>query len=190
MYSTRQLGVILIVTLERGRRGTGEDPAIVLALEKTGRHRRAGADGLRVDDPALDPIGFQATLGLQEVGRGGGAIVSGIAGGVALQARRGRAAEKTARHVGFLGGEHRRLFRNVRKRLARERLEETHELAQFIFRERERGHAHLKIGAHAVAVGVGVAQRRIGQEMQQPLRDRRARLRSEASEEAVLASSW
>jgi len=75
---------------------------IVLPLKQAGRHGRAGADGLRVNHPALHPIGFQAAAGLQEIGSGGDAIMSGIAGGVALEAGRGGAAEETARHLGFL----------------------------------------------------------------------------------------
>src|ERR1700676_1163307 len=165
-----ELGVVLVVSVEGCGRGAGERPAIVFALEQAGRHGGAGADGLGVNDPAFDPIGFQATFGLQEVGGGGGLIVRRIAGGVALQARSGWAAEKAARHVRFLGGERRWLFRNVREGLARERLEETHQLAQFIFGERESGHAYLQIGADAVAVGVRVAERRLGEEMQEPLR--------------------
>src|ERR1700739_4969696 len=80
-----ELGVVLVVSVERGRSGTRKSQAIVFALEKSGRHRGAGADGLRVDDPALDPIGLEAPLGCEEVGRGGGFVVGGIAGGVTFQ---------------------------------------------------------------------------------------------------------
>src|ERR1700740_3307962 len=108
-----ELGVVLVVSVERSGRGAGEGPAIVLALEESGRHGGAGADGLRVDDPALDPIGFETPLGCEEVGRGGGFVVGGIAGGVTFQARRGWAAEEAARHVGFLGSERRGLLWDV-----------------------------------------------------------------------------
>src|SRR4029077_13715884 len=114
----QELGLILVVS-DKGRgRGAGESPAIVLALEKAGRHGGAGTDGLWVDNPALYPIGFEAALGLEEVGRGCGLIVSGITSGVAFQTRRGRAAEQGTRHVDFLGGKLRPFFRNVGKRLS------------------------------------------------------------------------
>src|SRR5260370_20247944 len=71
-----ELGVVLVVSVERRRSGAGEGPAIIFALEKSGRHGGAGADGLRVDDPALDPFGFEARLGC---GEGGG--VGGFGGG-------------------------------------------------------------------------------------------------------------
>src|SRR5262249_48170525 len=64
-----QLGVVLVVAVEGCGCGAGEDPPAVLLLEKPGRHRRARADRLWVDDPALDPVGFQTPLGLQEIGR-------------------------------------------------------------------------------------------------------------------------
>src|SRR5258708_5922222 len=54
----QELGLILIIALERRRRRTREDPVIVLALEQTGRHGGARADGLGVNDPAFHPIGF------------------------------------------------------------------------------------------------------------------------------------
>src|SRR5271155_921963 len=131
----QELRVILVVALERSRRRARENPVIIFALEQAGRHGRARADRLRVDNPALDPVGFQAASGLQEVGRSRGAVVRWIAGGVALQARRGGAAEEAARQGGFLGCQNWRLFRNVWERLARESLEEAHQLAQLVFRK-------------------------------------------------------
>src|SRR6266481_7032111 len=116
----QELGLILIIALERRRRRTREDPVIVLALEQTGRHGGARADGLWVNDPAFHPIGFQTPAGLQEVGGGGGTVVSRIAGSVAFQAGRCGAAEEAPRHFGFLGGQHGDLFRYVGEGLARQ----------------------------------------------------------------------
>src|SRR6266446_2324502 len=164
-----QFCLVLIVTLEQRRRRAGEHPMIVFPLEKAGWHGRARADGLRVDDPALHPIRFQAPSGLQEVRRRCRAIVSGIAGGVALQTRRRRTAEQAARHLGFLCGEHRDFFRYVGERLPRKGLEEADELAQFVFGKREGRHVDLQIGADAIAIGVLIVQRRIFQEAQHPL---------------------
>ena len=53
--------------------------------------------------------------------------------------------------------------------MLRERLEETNELAHLVVREIERRHVDLEVRAHAVAIGVGVAERRILQELLQPL---------------------
>ena len=92
-----------------------------------------------------------------------------VASGVALQAWRGGTAEKAPRHFRFLGGEHGNFFRNVRERLARKRLEEAHEFAELVFRERERGHAHLKVRANAIAIRIFVIERWIFQEAQQPV---------------------
>src|SRR6266851_74532 len=68
----------------------------------------------------------------------------------------------------FLGGQHRKLFRNVGEGLPRERLEEPYQFAQLIFGKRERGHADLQIRAHAVAIVIRVVQGRISQETQHP----------------------
>src|SRR5438876_6898294 len=85
-----------------------------------------------------------------------------------LEARRGSAAKETARHFGFLGGEHGDFFGDVRERLARKRLKEPHQFAKLVFGERERWHAHLQVAANAVAIRVVVVERRIFQEAQQP----------------------
>src|SRR5260370_29399954 len=74
----QQFCLILVVAVERRRRRTGKHPVAVLALEETGRHGCARADGLRVEHPALHPIGLQAAAGLEEVRSGGEAIVSRI----------------------------------------------------------------------------------------------------------------
>src|SRR5690348_17588313 len=87
-----------------------------------------------------------------------------------LQTWRCGTAEETARHFGFLRGKQRRLLWNVRERLARKRLEEADQFAEFVLGERERGHTHLQIRAHTVAIGVRIAERGIAQEPQQPLR--------------------
>src|ERR1700675_1217795 len=52
----QQLGMALIITLERSRRRPGKNPVIVLPLEKSGRHRGPRADRLRVDNPAFHPV--------------------------------------------------------------------------------------------------------------------------------------
>src|SRR5439155_11141599 len=106
------------------------------------------------DNPALHPIGFQAAAGLQEVGSSGSAVVSWIARSMTLQAGCRRAAEEAPRHLRFFRGQQRNLFRYVGEGLARQRLEETHQLAQLIFGKRERWHAYLQVRAHAVAIGV------------------------------------
>ena len=77
--------MIFVVALERWRRRTGKNPlAILLLLEQSRWHRCAGADGLRIGNPALDPIRLQALLCEQEVGRGGDLVVLRIAGSVTL----------------------------------------------------------------------------------------------------------
>src|SRR5438309_4263081 len=98
--------MVLVVSLKRRWSRTGEDPLAVYLFKKAGRHGGAWADGLRINDPSFHPIGLQTFLGQQEVGRCSGAIVSRIAGGVALEAGRGRAAEKTPRHLGFFRRQH------------------------------------------------------------------------------------
>src|SRR5437016_13749336 len=88
-----------------------------------------------------------------------------------LEARRGSAAKETARHFGFLGGEHGDFFGDVRERLARKRLKEPHQFAKLVLvlRKRERWHAQLPAAANAVAVRVVVGKRRMLEEAQQPL---------------------
>src|ERR1700692_4678271 len=66
-----QLAMIARITLERWRRRPSEDPLIVLLLEQAGRHRCSGAHCLRISNPALDPIRFQAFFREQEVWRCG-----------------------------------------------------------------------------------------------------------------------
>jgi len=68
IYSTRSLVWSLSYPLKDAGVAPEKVQAIIFALEKAGRHGGAGADGLRIDDPALDPIGLEAPLGLQEVG--------------------------------------------------------------------------------------------------------------------------
>jgi len=74
---------------------------------------------------------------LQEVGGGGGAVVSRIAGGMAFQAGRGGAAEEAPRHFGFLCGQNGNLFWNIGEGLARKGLEEPHQFASS-FSEKEK----------------------------------------------------
>ncbi len=92
-----------------------------------------------------------------------------IAGGVTFQTGSCRTAEQAARHVGFLRRELGNLLRYVGKRLPRKRLEEAHELAQFILGKGECGHVHLQVASYAVAIRVRVAQRGVVEEAQEPL---------------------
>src|SRR5258706_9149751 len=133
----QEFRLILVVAAERSGRRTGENPVAVFALEETGWHGGARTDSLRVDDPAFYPVRLQAATGLEEIGGGGEAIVRGVAGGVAFQAGRGRAAEEAARHFGFLGRQDGNLFWNVGERLASEGLEKAHQLAELVFGKRE-----------------------------------------------------
>src|SRR5260370_11570088 len=112
--------VILVITLECGWRRTGEYPMVVLALEQTGGHCRAGANGLRIDNPAFHPVGFQAFAGQQKIGRRGSAIMGGIAGRVTFEARRRGAGEQDAPQFRFLRRQRGRPFRGYRERLPRE----------------------------------------------------------------------
>src|SRR5690242_8555261 len=82
----KQPRMVFIVALERGRCRSGKDPVPILALEESGWHRSARADGLRIDHPLLHPIGLQAPARLQKIGRGSSPIMRGIAGGMTLQA--------------------------------------------------------------------------------------------------------
>src|SRR4029077_6877280 len=84
----QQLSMILFVSLERRGSRAGEYPPAVFVSEQPGGHGGARADGLRVDNPTLHPIGLQASLGLQEVRRSCGSIMSGITRGVTFQAGR------------------------------------------------------------------------------------------------------
>src|SRR5437773_3643863 len=111
----QKLRVILIIALERSGRRSGENPVAIVTLEEARRHGGARSDGLRVEHPTFHPIGLQAAAGLEEIGSGGEAIVSRLAGGVAFQARRGGAAEEAARQSGFFRGEDGNLFRNIRE---------------------------------------------------------------------------
>src|SRR2546429_5051397 len=131
--------MVLIIALERRRSRAGKNPMIVLAFEQARRHGRARADGLRIEHPLLHPIGLQAAASLEEIRCGGDAVVRGISGGMALEARRSRAAKEAAGHFGFLGSKNGNFFRNVRERLARKGLEEADEFAEFVFGKRERG---------------------------------------------------
>ena len=54
----KQLGVVRLISLERGRGWTGKHPMIIFPLKQSRRHGCAGTDCLRVDDPALDPVWF------------------------------------------------------------------------------------------------------------------------------------
>ena len=87
----KQLAVISVISVKCWWRWPGEDPLVVLLLEQARRHRCAGADGLRIGDPTLDPIGLQAFLRQQKVRGSGDLVVRGIAGSVTLQAGSGGA---------------------------------------------------------------------------------------------------
>ena len=80
----QQFAVVLIVALERRRCRARKYPMVVLPLEEPGGHRGTRADGLRIKNPAFDPIRLQTLLCEQEVGRGGDLVVLRIAGGVTL----------------------------------------------------------------------------------------------------------
>src|SRR5260370_36553086 len=121
-----ELGVILIVTLERRRRWAGEYPAIILALEQARGHRCARTDGLWIDDPAFNPVGLQAFARQKEIGRSGVFVMRSIAGRVTFKARRRGAGEQAARHVRFLGLQSRCPPRNIRKGLSREGRKQTY----------------------------------------------------------------
>src|SRR5262249_15051465 len=54
----QQLGMVLIVALERWRGRPSEHPLSVDMIEQSGRHRGTGTDGLRIGYPAFDPIGL------------------------------------------------------------------------------------------------------------------------------------
>ena len=60
-------------------------------------HRRARADHGRIEQPAFRPSRFQPLRREQEIRRGGEAVVTRVARGVALQAGRGAAGEQSAR---------------------------------------------------------------------------------------------
>ena len=90
----QQLAVIAFISLERWRSRPGENPVVVLPLEQSRRHRRPRTDRLRIDNPALHPVGLQTLLCQQEVGCGRDLVVMRIAGCVALQARRRRAENR------------------------------------------------------------------------------------------------
>ena len=60
------------------------------------------ANGLRIDDPALDPIRLQAPPHQEDIGSDSGLVVLCIAGGMTLQAGGCRAAEQATRHLSFL----------------------------------------------------------------------------------------
>src|ERR1700686_2954868 len=102
--------MISVVALERWWRRPGKHPLIILLLEQSGGHRRARTDRLGIGNPTLHPVGLQPLLGQEEVWRGGNLVVTRIAGGVALQTRRGGAREQAACHVVFFGREHRHLL--------------------------------------------------------------------------------
>src|SRR6266852_3455003 len=159
----QQFCLILIIALERSGRRAGKNPVAVFSFEEAGRHGSARGDGLRVNDPALHPIGLQAAASLQEIRCGGEAIVGWIASGVTLQARGCGAAEEAARHLGFFRAENGNLFRNVREGLARKSLEKAHQFAKFVFGDIVRGHADLEVRALTVAVVVFVVQGRVFQ---------------------------
>src|SRR6185312_14066355 len=93
----QQFTVVFVISLERRWRRTGEDPVIVLPPEQSRGHGRAWTDGLRIQDPALGPVWLQAFFRQQEVGCGGDPVMLRIAGGMAFQARRGRARKQAAR---------------------------------------------------------------------------------------------
>ncbi len=71
----QQLGLILLVALERRWSGPGKNPLIVLPAEQPRGHRCAGTDRLRIKHPTFRPIRFQPFLGQQEVGRSGNLVM-------------------------------------------------------------------------------------------------------------------
>src|SRR6267143_163290 len=144
--------LILVVAMERSGRRAGKNPVAAFALEEAGWHGGARADSLGVDDPTFHPVGLQAAAGLEEIGSGGEAIVSRVAGGVTFQAGRGGAAEEAARHFGFLGGQDGNLFWNVVERLPRQGLEDTHQFAQLVFGEREGGSPYSYISSRPTSL--------------------------------------
>src|SRR5208283_4926706 len=110
--------MILFVPLERGWSRAREYPPAVIASKQSGRHGGARTDGLRVDNPTLHPIGFQASFGLQEVRRSCGSIMDGIPCGMTLQAGCRVAGEQAARHLSLFRGQRRDFLWNVGKGLA------------------------------------------------------------------------
>src|ERR1700693_6016995 len=120
------------VAFERWRRWPREYPLIILLLEQARWHGGSGTDSLRVGDRALHPIRFQTLFRQKEVGRRGDLVVIRITSCVTLQARSGCAREQAASHVALFGRENGHLFWNVGQRLLRQRLEEAHELSQFV----------------------------------------------------------
>jgi hypothetical protein len=71
----QQFPMISLIAVEGWRSRPGEHPAIVRFLEKPRGHRGAGAHGLRIGDPALDPVGLETLFGQQEVWRRGDFVV-------------------------------------------------------------------------------------------------------------------
>src|SRR5437870_3416595 len=104
-------------------------------LEKSRWHRCSWADVLRIGDPAFHPVGLQPLLCKQEVWCRSNFVMLWIASGVALQAWGRSGGKQAARHVALSCSKSRHLLWDIRHRLLRQRLEETHELAQFIVRE-------------------------------------------------------
>src|SRR3954462_3669813 len=156
--------MVSIVPVESRGCRSGKNPLAVLLTEQTGRHGGPGADGLRIGNPALNPIRLEPFFRQQEIWGGGNLVVRGIAGSVALQTGRSRAGEQTSSHVALLGRQGRHLLWNVGQRLLRHRLEKAYEFSKFVVGERERRHADLQVWTHSVAVGVTRAQCRIGKE--------------------------
>src|SRR5438309_6970144 len=52
-----QLGVILVIALERWRRRSGKHPVVVDLGEQAGRHGSAGTDRWWIGDPAFHAVG-------------------------------------------------------------------------------------------------------------------------------------
>src|SRR6266576_3784758 len=153
----QQLGVVLIVAFERRRGRTCEHPMVVHTVEQSRWHRCARTNGLRIGDPTLHPVGLETLLGQQEIRCRSVRVMLCIAGRMALQTRRRCARKQAACHLGFLRGKRGHLLRDIRHGLLRDRLEEAHQLAQFVVGERERWHADFEVRAYTIAVVIGVA---------------------------------
>src|SRR5262249_4781926 len=63
-----QLRVIFLVAAERCWRLPREAALAVVLLKRARGHGRAGTNRLRINDPALDPIGLQASLACRKLG--------------------------------------------------------------------------------------------------------------------------
>src|SRR5437764_15128654 len=106
--------MVAVIIIESLRRRAVEDHPVAFFLEETGRHRRSRTNLLRVKQPAISPLRFQAFARQEEVRRRSSLIMRRIPRDVTLQTGRTLRGEQRTRQVALLVRQWVKLLADVR----------------------------------------------------------------------------